>query len=87
MELNAKQKKLIEDIDRKVRLILSYQGSDEFILAELADDMPALKEIVDGMCQKKYKIDFMKYDGFYRYIKILENLAQKIASGEIKVPP
>lgn len=26
-------------------------------------------------------------DGFYRYIKILENLAQKIASREIKVPP
>ena len=73
MELNAKHKKLIEDIDRKVKVILSYQGSDELILAELADDMPALKEIVDGMCQKKYDIDFMKYDGFYHYIKILEN--------------
>ena len=52
MELNAKQKKLIEDIDHKVKLILSYQGSDDLILAELADDMPALKKSLMGCVRK-----------------------------------
>jgi hypothetical protein len=29
---------------------------------------------------------FRRFDGFYRYVKILEDVAAGIQSGEIKVP-
>ncbi len=74
----------IASIDQQVNKILATGGQEALLLnlRELMDDVwPIIraKEIdLDGFCKE--------YKGFYQLMKMLENLAHGIQSGEIEVP-
>ena len=48
--------------------------------------MDDIKKIIDSCPQDQLDIYTQKYKGFYRFMKILENLAAGIADGTISVP-
>ena len=86
MPLTSKQKKLIIDIDRKVNNILACGGDEEMLLIEMLELMPEIKPIITSASKKEMNVYFQKYDGYFYYMKVLENLAQGIANGDIPVP-
>jgi len=86
MSLNQQQKNLIITIDKKVNTILANGGDEVTLLTEMFDLMPRVKDIIDTVPTKEMEMYFYAHDGFYRYMKVLENLAQGIADGLITVP-
>jgi len=55
-------------------------------MISLLDEMPQIKTIIDSVCKEELNKYCDSHDGFYRYMKILENTASAIASGSIKIP-
>jgi hypothetical protein len=55
-------------------------------MISLLDEMPRVKTIIDSADKEELNKYCDSHDGFYQYMKILENTASAIASGSIKVP-
>lgn len=87
MTLSAEQIDLIFSIDQKVRNIISNGGNEISIMIELLDEMPRIKTLIIDSADKE-EIDKYcdSHEGFYQYMKILENTANAIADGRIQVP-
>lgn len=83
MALDQKQQNLIVAVDQKVKTILANGGSEKTLLVELLDFMPGIKSLLDTAPKKEIEMYFYEYDGFYRYLKMLENLAQGFSDGRI----
>ena len=86
MPLKPEQINLISFIDQKVKDILSSGGNEISVMISLLDEMPRVKTIVDSADKEELNKYCDSNDGFYQYMKILENTASAIASGSIKVP-
>lgn len=86
MPLNIKQKELITYVDSKVKSIEKNGGDEVALLIGLTDQMPELHTIINYPDKEELQIYIDKYDGFYRYIKLLESLALGIQDGSIKIP-
>ncbi len=86
MSLTQAQKQTISEIDAEVKSILENHGTEENILVSLLPKMPTLMELIKASHTKEMEMYFDEYEGFFYSIKILENLAQNIANGTIKVP-
>jgi hypothetical protein len=85
MHFSAEQLDIASRIDAKVRRLIAEGADDVALFVEMSDEMPAFKRLLDsghasmdGLC--------LRFGGFYRYAKILEMIADGIASGEIQVP-
>jgi hypothetical protein len=52
----------------------------------MADDMPTFKQLLDTCTGADMNALCERYDGFYRFAKLLEMLAGGIADGSIPVP-
>ena len=85
MSLKPEQINLISLIDQKVKDILSSGGNEISVMISLLEEMPQIKTIIDSADKKELNKYCDYYDGFYRYMKILENTAGAIANGSIKV--
>ena len=86
MNPNNKHLDISTKIDAQVRK-LERDGCNELeIFVEMSELMPGFKMLLDTLDQDGIDQLCARYDGFYRYAKILENIAEGIASGEIKVP-
>ena len=48
--------------------------------------MDAYKRVMDGSTRAQMDYLYQQYDGFYRFAKLLEAIAQGIADGVIDVP-
>ena len=86
MPLKPEQINLISFIDQKVKDILSSGGNEISVMISLLDEMPRVKTIIDSADKEELNKYWDSHDGFYQYMKILENTASAIASGSIKVP-
>jgi hypothetical protein len=86
MPLTGQQIKLAEAIDTHVRQVLAQGGGDEALLLSLADYMPIFKQLLDTCTGAEMDALCERYDGFYRFATLLENLARGIADGSIPVP-
>lgn len=53
----------------------------------MADHMPTFKRLLDTCTTAQIDALCDYYSGFFRFAKLLENLAQGIADGTIPVPP
>lgn len=85
MSLRAEQLHLASQIDARVRK-LERSGCDKMtIFVEMGPLMPDFKKLLDTTGQKGMDKLCARFGGFYRYAKILENIASGIQSGEIKV--
>jgi uncharacterized protein YoaH (UPF0181 family) len=85
MHLSAEQLDIASRIDAKVQRLMAEGADDIAIFVGMSDDMPACQRLLysghpamDELC--------LRFEGFYRYAKILEMIAVGIASGEIQVP-
>jgi hypothetical protein len=86
MPLKPEQINLISFIYQKVKDILSSGGNEISVMISLLDEMPRVKTIIDSADKEELNKYCDSHDGFYQYMKILENTASAIASGSIKVP-
>lgn len=77
---------LAERIHKRVTLILKTGGSDLDIFAGMADYMEDFKSLMDTSSPGDMERLCARYEGFYRYAKTLENIAQGIEAGDIHVP-
>jgi len=69
------RERLIIYIDNKVNDILSKGGTHRVLLSSLTDIMDDLKKVLDSLTLKELDLYGQKYKGFYRFIKVLEELA------------
>lgn len=84
--MTAKQIRTAARIDSAMRPLLRDGKDDVAVLTGMSDHMTDFKDLIgtvkpgvmDELCQR--------YPGFYRYAKVLENIAGAIQSGAIKVP-
>lgn len=86
MALSEQQTHLAVTIDRHVNQVIASGGGDEELLVSMYDYMGMFKQLLDTCSREDMDILCQQYDGFYRFAKLLENLAQGIADGTIPVP-
>jgi len=86
MPLTAQQTRLAETIDTHVTQVLAHGGGDEALLLSMADSMGTFKQLLDTCTGAEMDALCERYDGFYRFAKLLERLAEGIAHGSIPVP-
>jgi len=86
MPLKPEQINLISFIDQKVKDIISSGGNEISVMISLLDEMPRVKAIIDSADKEELNKYCDSHDGFYQYMKILENTASAIARGSIKIP-
>ena len=83
---DADKRQLAERIDKRVATILKKGGTDIDIFVGLADYMADFKLLMDTCSPSDMHRLCTRYDGFYRYANTLEEIAQGIKDGDIRVP-
>lgn len=86
MPFTEKQKQLARKIDLHVKRIIVNGGDDADLLVSMYDQMDTFKQLLDTSTQAEMGALLKRYDGFYRFAKLLERLAEGIAHGSIPVP-
>ena len=86
MPFTAQQTRLAIMIDTHVTQVLAAGGGDEALLLSLADYMGTFKQLLETCTSADMDALCERYDGFYRFAKLLERLAGGIADGSIPVP-
>ena len=86
MPLTRKQIRLATLIDKHVEQIIKDGGGDEELLVSMSDHMGTFKQLLDSCTSQEMDELCQRYDGFYRFAKLLELLAEGIANGVIPVP-
>lgn len=86
MSLTNQQMRSARTIDTWVKDILKRGGGDVEILEGMHDYMATFKQIMDVSTDEEMNMLGAKYEGFYRFAKLLEDLARGIADGTISVP-
>ncbi len=87
MPLTEHQTRLAVTIDNHVKHVVASGGGDEALLVSLYDHMSTFKQLLDTCSREEMDQLCERYDGFFRFAILLENLAQGIADGTIPVPP
>ncbi len=86
MQLTNKQSQLAQTIDNWVKTIEQEGGGDTEILQNSITHMATFKELLDTTTHEQMDNLCETYHGFYRFAKLIENLAQGIHDGTISVP-
>ena len=81
MPVIARQAHLARRIDTHVRHVLAQGGGDEVLLLSLAAYMGTFKQLLDTCTGANMDALCARYNGFYRFVKLLERLADGIADG------
>ena len=84
MPLSTEQIDFISFIDKKVTDILSNGGNEISIILSIVDEMPQFKNLINSTDKKELDKYCDSHEGFYQYMKILENMASAIASSNLK---
>jgi hypothetical protein len=86
MSSDIQYQKTIIAVNDKVNELLASGANDESILVGMIEYMPSIKKMIDLMDNKKLDLYYQEYEGFFYFMKLLEELASGIASGKISVP-
>ena len=86
VRLSNQQIRLATAIDDHVNRILANGGGDEALLRSLYVHMDTFKQLLDLSSQAEIDTLSERYDGFFRYAKLLETIASGLADGSITVP-
>jgi hypothetical protein len=71
--------------DHAAKFPFSEVGNEQ-LLQTCYDYMAAFKQVIDGTSKSQLDYICLHYEGFYRFAKLMEMLAQGIADGVIEVP-
>lgn len=77
---------LAERIHRRITQRPNNGASDMEIFANMANYMEDFKSLIDTCSPSEMDRLCARYEGFYRYAKILEEIAQGIETGDIHAP-
>ena len=77
--------RLIRSIDSQAKH-LYQQGGDEALLPELIHFMEDIPIIMKALTEEELNAYVQHYDGFYKIMAFLQNLAEDIRAGDIEVP-
>lgn len=86
VELNAEQLQMVEIIHNHVRRFPCNETGDGQLLQTCYDYMDAFKRVMDSTSRVQLDDICQRYDGFYRFAKLMEMLARGIADGIVDVP-
>lgn len=87
MPVTEKQTQLASALDTHVqRITASGEVDDLVLLVAMTDHMDSFKQLLDSSSAEEMDLLCDRYPGFYRFGKVLERLAEGIASGRITVP-
>ena len=87
MQPTHKHKQLAQAIDDFVRTIDKVGGGDiELLAASFPEQTMTFKELLDSTTHAQMDALCEIYPGFYRFAKLMENIAQGIQDGTIEVP-
>ena len=84
--MTAKQVRIAARIDSAMQPLLRAGKDDIAILSGMSEHMTDFKHLIDTAHPGVMDELCQRYSGFYRYAKVLENIAGAIQSGAIKVP-
>jgi hypothetical protein len=82
----SEQVKAAAELNTKVRDLLRAGCDDVTLLAEMVEDMPTFKRLMDTAGGKGLDGLFARFHWLHHYAETLECIAKGIASGEIEVP-
>ena len=77
---------IAECIDGEVSKLLSTGANDLDIFTGMTHQMDDFKRLLDAALPGEMNRLCAQYEGFHRYAKILEEIAQGIEEGDIQVP-
>jgi hypothetical protein len=87
MPLTERQTRLASFLDTHVqRITASGEVDDLVLLVAMSDYMDTFKQLMDSSTSEEMDLLCERYPGFYRFGKVLERVAEGIASGRIPVP-
>ncbi|AWK15684.1 arylsulfatase regulator [Candidatus Fukatsuia symbiotica] len=86
IDLSAEQRHMIKLIDDYAAKFPLSEVGDEQLLSTCYDYMGAFKRILDSTSKRQMDYICQQYDGFYRFAKLMEMLAQGLADEVIEVP-
>ena len=87
MALTEQQTRLGSFLDTHVqRITASGEVDDLTLLVAMSDYMDSFKQLMDSSTAEEMDLLCKRYPDFYRFGKVLERLAEGIASGRIPVP-
>jgi ABC-type transporter Mla subunit MlaD len=72
------QQQLAQRLNQRMRRIGG--GTDERVLAAMADHMPLFKQLLDTSTQAEMNALVQTYPAFGRYARVLERLAARLAA-------
>ena len=84
MSLTNQQTQLAQTIDTWIKNIEKGGGGDVEILQQIIDYMSIFKQLMDISNPHDINLLCSKYVGFYRFARLLEDLAGGLQSGKIK---
>jgi hypothetical protein len=84
--LSAEQHQISKRIHLHVIQFPENDSGTEQLLGTIYDYMAGFKVILDSADKIQLDMLFNQYPGVYRFAKLLEGLAQGIASGKIDIP-
>ena len=85
MSISKKQLKIAQRIDTDVNKLRLNGSNDMEILGEMSGCMLDVKKLLDANDSDVLNELCNRYEGFYYFVNILENLAGAIESGDIRV--
>ena len=86
MNITTEQNHIASLISKRVQELAAAGFDDVTLFGEMADYMPSFKRLMDTCTRDQMDGLCESFPGFYRYAKILEQIAEGIHSGAIKVP-
>ena len=80
MPLTETQKHKIAELDSIAKQILQHGGEEELLMS-LCHKMEMIKDIMDSSSHAELNLYCTEYEGFYRYMKLLEQMAEASSKG------
>lgn len=74
-------------IDAKMKTLLAEGGDEIAILGRMAEHMDDFKQLIDAAPRDGLDLLLTRFPGFLMYAKLLDLMADGIASGDMAVPP
>jgi hypothetical protein len=86
ISLTLEQQQMVKIIDDHASKFSFSEVGNEQLLQTCYDYMAAFKQVIDSTSKPQLDYICQQYEGFYRFAKLMEMLAQGIADGVIEVP-
>ena len=84
--LTSHHYKAVCEIDQHVVITLARPDGEEALLRSLYDYLERFKDVMNCAAPREFDYLCQEYEGVYYFGKILEQLSNAIANGNLRVP-